>query len=229
MKWRAAMTKQKIFSAQSHAIVAVALNRGSTVAVLFVTALLSAAIASQAQPPPPSLYEAEEPLETDNRSLGALLSELNCKCSSDVGGLLCQDSVLDQFEEYEWTHASLVDFARGFRNLHRRLAERKRDFVLALQGEADSQVILDFKSWNVVDNDLGRRKGRSASDKVTNDDLAWLRSMAVFRALKRVLPAQEIRLLEPLEHTAADRKTGEYRATKIYILGFRKGCSNYDQ
>jgi hypothetical protein len=188
---------------------------------------LVAGISAQAQPPPPpppcqdggSPPCNEEVGGDDTDDLARLLRELDC--SPSQMGYLCAGSTLKDFEEYKWSHPDLMNFARKFRNIYDRLAQEsshsRGSIRIALQGEADSQEIHKFKLWGDVEPELGRREGRAPSDQVTNTDLAWLRSRALYRVLRKLLPSIEIQELEPVAHKSPNQNTGRFRAAKIYI------------
>jgi hypothetical protein len=193
---------------------------------MFLVLLFAVAAITPAQPPPPpppGVEETQGPSgDRGGQKLAQSLREFNCVPFQKLG-YLCNSSSLEGFAEYEWTHRGLNDFARRFRTMY--LTLRKKLSLLgptnpriALQGEADSQAIHKFKIWSEVETQLGRPDDRRPSDPITNPDLAWLRSKAVYGALSRALPLESIKILEPIVHKAPDQNTGKYRAARIYIV-----------
>lgn len=184
------------------------------------------AVSAPAQPPPRPPYGVEIGRPPKKNSAGQQLAQVlqtfNCLPFKKLG-YLCDSSALEGFSNYEWTHADLNIFARQFRLVYLHLKERSLllgnhvSLRIALQGEADSQAIHRFKLWSEVESRLGRLEGRNASDPITNPDLAWLRSKAVYEALRQVLPLETVKILEPVEHKAPSEDTGKYRAARIYI------------
>lgn len=143
-----------------------------------------------------------------------------CQCSRQPKGYQC-DQIIG-FKDYEWTHERSAQFAFVIADLAEKLPEGR--FAMAIQGVADSKEISDFKYWRQVDPRQVTTECQRQEGKITNEDLALLRSCTIAKAIERYRPIH-IKVMDPKAYRPEDKKVGDaYKAAVVYLLGDNGGC-----
>lgn len=184
--------------------------RGVLFAVLSLTSGASPAQVRFPQTRPP---DAPPP----QQNVVETLKEFDCTCSLRPLGWKCRP--LSDFGLYSWNHREMDRFAASVLSLSDHLP--LGNFVIALQGVADSHAIERFKQWDEVQNRACRR---SASGSISNRDLAQLRACMLAETIRAHRRHVQVQYLDPIAYQPHERRyTGSDRATVVYFLGKNGG------